>query len=87
MFAFYYYIVLYLSFSDRIYIFAVNELGKDSAKTVEKFRFDEKRRTLYHLRTYQDPTFTQSVLLNNVNVTKMYLSVHLSVCVYVCVSG
>ena len=33
-------------------------------ETVEKFRYDEKRRKLYHLRTYRDPTITQSVLLS-----------------------
>ncbi|KAI0238048.1 hypothetical protein LSAT2_011330, partial [Lamellibrachia satsuma] len=48
--------------SDVIYIFVVN-VSKDIKDTVEKFRFDKKRRKLYHLRTYRDPTFTQSVFL------------------------
>ncbi|KAI0229005.1 Serum paraoxonase/arylesterase 1 [Lamellibrachia satsuma] len=43
--------------SNTIYIFVVN--ARDDRKdTVEKFRFDEKRRKLYHLRTYRDPIFT-----------------------------
>ncbi|KAI0238047.1 Serum paraoxonase/arylesterase 1 [Lamellibrachia satsuma] len=43
--------------SNVIYIFVVN--ARDARKdTVEKFRFDEKGRKLYHLRTYRDPTFT-----------------------------
>ncbi|KAI0214309.1 Serum paraoxonase/arylesterase 2 [Lamellibrachia satsuma] len=39
-----------------IYIFVGNTRGyrKD---TVEKFRYDESRRQLHHLRTYRDPTF------------------------------
>ncbi|KAI0228699.1 Serum paraoxonase/arylesterase 1 [Lamellibrachia satsuma] len=43
--------------SKVIYIFVVNTRG-ESKDTVEKFRYDEKRRKLYHLRTYRDPTFT-----------------------------
>ncbi|KAI0218192.1 Serum paraoxonase/arylesterase 1 [Lamellibrachia satsuma] len=42
--------------SNMIYIFVVN-FRADENKTVEKFHFDEKRRKLYHLRTYRDPTF------------------------------
>ncbi|KAI0218190.1 Serum paraoxonase/arylesterase 1 [Lamellibrachia satsuma] len=43
--------------SNVIYIFVVNSRN-DRKDTVEKFRFDEKGRKLYHLRTYRDPTFT-----------------------------
>ncbi|KAI0222555.1 Serum paraoxonase/arylesterase 1 [Lamellibrachia satsuma] len=43
--------------SNIIYIFVVNILA-DRKDTIEKFRFDEKTRKLYHLRTYRDPTFT-----------------------------
>ncbi|KAI0212399.1 Serum paraoxonase/arylesterase 1 [Lamellibrachia satsuma] len=39
--------------SKLIYIFVANYIQNK----VEKFRFDEKRRKLYHLRTYHDPTF------------------------------
>ncbi|KAI0227877.1 Serum paraoxonase/arylesterase 1 [Lamellibrachia satsuma] len=48
-----------------IYIFVVNTCvdGKD---TVEKFRFDEKRRQLCHIRTYSDPTITHP---NNIVAT------------------
>ena len=49
-------------FPDVNYIFVGNTRG-DRTDTVEKFRYDEKRRKLYHLRTYRDPTFTQSVFL------------------------
>ncbi|KAI0215524.1 Serum paraoxonase/arylesterase 1 [Lamellibrachia satsuma] len=42
--------------SNVIYIFVVNARGDISKDTVEKFHFDEKRRKLYHLRTYRDPT-------------------------------
>ncbi|KAI0228700.1 Serum paraoxonase/arylesterase 1 [Lamellibrachia satsuma] len=41
--------------SNVIYIFVVNA-RVDGKHTVEKFRYDEKRRQLYHLRTYSDPT-------------------------------
>ena len=58
-------------FSEIIYIFVINYPGNNTA-TVEKFRFDEKRQTLNHVQTYQDATFTRSVvqkvtpvLLNN----------------------
>ena len=49
-------------FSDVIYIFVVNArvVGND---TVEKFRYDDKRRQLCHIRTYRDPKITQSVFL------------------------
>ena len=49
-------------FLDVIYVFVVNECAVKK-NTVEKFRFDEKRRVLCHLRTYRDPTFMQSVFL------------------------
>lgn len=40
-----------------IYIFVVNHL-LNNKQAVEKFRFDEKTRNLYHMRTYyNDPTF------------------------------
>ncbi|KAI0220637.1 Serum paraoxonase/arylesterase 1 [Lamellibrachia satsuma] len=44
--------------SNVIYIFVVN-VRSGRKGLVEKFRFDEKRRKLYHLRTYRDPTFTR----------------------------
>ena len=53
-----------------IYIFVVN-FRVDENKTVEKFHFDEKRRKLYHLRTYRDPTFVQSVFLK-LNIVCQY---------------
>ncbi|KAI0225362.1 Serum paraoxonase/arylesterase 1 [Lamellibrachia satsuma] len=43
--------------STVIYMFVVNA-RVNSKETVEKFRYDEKRRKLYHQRTYRDPTFT-----------------------------
>ncbi|KAI0240307.1 hypothetical protein LSAT2_009003 [Lamellibrachia satsuma] len=48
--------------SNVIYIFVVNVCvgGQD---TVEKFRYDEKRRQLCNVRTFSDPTITQSVFL------------------------
>ena len=49
-------------YSDVIYIFVVNA-HLERKDTVEKFRYDEKGRKLYHLRTYRDPTFTQSVFI------------------------
>ena len=49
-------------FLDAIYIFVVN-LSVDGQDTVEKFRYDEKRRQLCHMRTYSDPTIMQSVFL------------------------
>ncbi|KAI0210243.1 Serum paraoxonase/arylesterase 1 [Lamellibrachia satsuma] len=42
--------------SKVVYIFVTNTPA-ERKHTVEKFRFDEKRRKLYHLRTYRDPTF------------------------------
>ncbi|KAI0226973.1 Serum paraoxonase/arylesterase 2 [Lamellibrachia satsuma] len=50
---------------DVIYIFVTNARanGKD---TVEKFRYDEKRRQLCHIRTYSDPTITHP---NNIVAT------------------
>ena len=47
-------------FSDSIYLFVVNHPGDKDV--VEKFRFDEKTRKLYYVRTYTDPIFTQSVV-------------------------
>ncbi|KAI0238050.1 Serum paraoxonase/arylesterase 1 [Lamellibrachia satsuma] len=41
--------------SKVIYLFVVNVRAVRNG-VVEKFRFDEKRRKLYHLRTYRDPT-------------------------------
>ncbi|KAI0241874.1 Serum paraoxonase/arylesterase 1 [Lamellibrachia satsuma] len=43
--------------TNMVYIFVVNILA-DRKDTVEKFRFDEKTRKLYHRLTYRDPTFT-----------------------------
>ncbi|KAI0238287.1 hypothetical protein LSAT2_011054 [Lamellibrachia satsuma] len=49
--------------SNVIYIFVVNA-RLEGKNTVEKFRYDEKRRKLYHLRTYCDPTITQYVYIS-----------------------
>ncbi|KAI0232256.1 Serum paraoxonase/arylesterase 1, partial [Lamellibrachia satsuma] len=43
--------------SNVIYIFVVN-VCVDGKDTVEKFRYDEKRRNLWHTRTYSDKTIT-----------------------------
>ncbi|KAI0226972.1 Serum paraoxonase/arylesterase 1 [Lamellibrachia satsuma] len=43
--------------SNVIYIFVVN-VCVNGENTVEKFRYDEKRRQLWHIRTYRDPTIT-----------------------------
>jgi len=55
-----YVILVYLS-SDLVYLYVVNHNG-NKRETVEKFRFDKKRRTLYHLQTFEgDLKFIQSV--------------------------
>jgi len=52
-------------FLDLIYLFVINHNGY-TKETVEKFRFDEKTRKLYLLRTFtDDPTFVQSVSLEH----------------------
>ncbi|KAI0235590.1 Serum paraoxonase/arylesterase 1 [Lamellibrachia satsuma] len=43
--------------SNVIYIFVANTRD-DGKGTVEKFRYDENRRQLCHVRTYRDPTIT-----------------------------
>ncbi|KAK2183713.1 hypothetical protein NP493_299g03068 [Ridgeia piscesae] len=48
-----------------VYLYVVNHVGREK-DTVEKFRLDEKRRTLYHMKTFHDdPTF---IHLNNLAV-------------------
>ncbi|KAI0243094.1 Serum paraoxonase/arylesterase 1 [Lamellibrachia satsuma] len=51
--------------SNVIYIFVVNRRA-DNTNTVEKFRFEEKKRKLCYLRTYCDPTITH---LNSIVAT------------------
>ncbi|KAI0212398.1 Serum paraoxonase/arylesterase 1 [Lamellibrachia satsuma] len=51
--------------SKVIYLFVVNVRYVTNG-VVEKFRFDEKRRKLYHLRTYRDPTIKRP---NNIVAT------------------
>ena len=58
-------------FSDVVYIFVVNA-RVDGNDTVEKFRYDEKRRQLCHIRTYSDPTITQAVFLKIHVVSRYY---------------
>ena len=53
--------MLRIAFIDLVYLYVVNHNGKKK-ETVEKFHFDQRRRKLYHLQTFQgDPTFIQSV--------------------------
>ena len=49
------YVILVFESSDIVYLYVVNHNGKkkDKRETVEKFRFDQWRRTLCHLRTFE----------------------------------
>jgi len=45
--------------SDIVYLYVINT-NSNKKETVEKFRFDQRRIKLYHLRTFEgDPTFIQ----------------------------
>ena len=47
---------------DLVYLYVVNHNNGTKKETVEKFRFNQKRRTLFLVKTFEgDPTFIQSV--------------------------
>jgi len=51
--------------SDIVYLYVINT-NSNKKETVEKFRFDQRRIKLYHLRTFEgDPTFIQWVSLKH----------------------